>query len=445
MSEPGDADPFVELWRSLAPSGEPDAILAGARLDAGVIRTLSARTDPGPVLWALEESVRVLRGIEEEYADLPDLPTRRLGAAVEAWLINILAVLAGQEGRDLFLHTMSDLGREAAGGEVSFQRVSRSIRRTQNECMRMFLDAQSGRELASGDYIRVVSAVSQVTDEGIAQFMLDYLDERSKMVDSEAMRRREQIERLLTGGPTMTRTLAADIASGFGFDIDHVHTAFVVEHQAQSASTERASLARDVRARLRNATLLLLPESPHRTVFWVTTAQPPDTSDLEPVLTSLRAFTGAVRAMGEPSGGLRGFRTTYAQANDLAAIAAQLPRTAEVMRWSDHALTLTLGFDVGRSARFVRSVLGPLAESTGKAEEQRMTLRSYLSSDKSLVQAAQERNVHRNTIAYRLRRIEELIGRPLRGEVLDLQCALHLVEQFGDEVLRTRPADLSEQ
>ncbi|MCW8379728.1 PucR family transcriptional regulator [Streptomyces justiciae] len=423
-----ETDTFAESWRSLTPSGAPDAILAAATVDSEVVRALSARTGPGPLLWALEESERFLRRIEVAYSDMPDLPSREIKAAVEAWFITSLTMLAGQQGSDTyFVQAMSELGREATGGVVPFKRIIRDIRHTQSECLMTFLHARPDRELDAEEYVRTVTAVSRVTDDGIAQFTLDYLDEHSKLVDSEAMRRRELIERLLSGGST---TPAAEIASGFGFDIEHVHTAFVIDHQAQSASAERASLVRKVRARLGAATLLLHPESPTRTVFWVTGA-----SALAPVLKELRAFSEAVRVMGEPSRGLQGFRTTYAQANDLAVVAAQLPRTAEVMRWSDHALTVTLGFDLERSVRFVRSVLGPLSESTRKAAEQRETLQAYLSSDKSLLHAAEERKVHRNTIAYRLRRIEDLIGRPLRGDVLDLQCALHLVERLGEEVL----------
>lgn len=430
-----DAAAFADRWRSLTPTGTPDRIEAAASLDEVVLRALTSRMGPGPVLWALEEAVHVGRQIEADVSDVPELPTLQIGATVESWLIDIIVMLTDQGDGDLFVRAMSRLGRGAARLEVPFERITRSIRRVQRHWLVRFLEARPAGDLTSENYARIVAAISQVTDDGIGQFVVDYLDERSKLLDSELMRRRELVKELLSGTGTMSRTLAAEIATDFGFDIDQVHTAFVIEHQTHAANTEKRALTRDIRPRLREATTLIHSESHTRTVFWVTTPREPGPAVMDPILALLRRFTGATRAMGEPASGLHGFRRTYFQANDLVSIAPQLPPSGEVMRWSDHALTLTLGSDIERAKWFVHSVLGPLSQPTEKAEEQRVTLQAYLSSGKSLLHAAEERNVHRNTIAYRIQRIERLIDRPLRGEVLDIQCALHLVEQFGDQVL----------
>lgn len=435
MSGSPDPAEFSDLWRSLTPTGAPEVIQAASSLDAVVIRALSSRMGPGPLLWALEETGRAVESVEAEFPDVPELPSREIRETVESWLIDIIAMLSGQDDSDMFISAMSRLGPGAARREVPFERITHSMRRLQNRWLVRFLEARSERDLNSGECARIVAAISQVTDDGIGRFVVDYLDERSKLIDSEAMRRRELVKELLSGAGTRSRALAAEIASDFGFDIEDVHTAFMVEHQPHSASAEKAAISRDVRARLRGATTLIHPESHTRTVFWVTTSKEPGPAVIEPIMMILRRFPGAIRAMGEPASGLQGFRKTYFQANDLVAIAPQLPPSKQVMRWSDHALTLTLGSDVERARWFVRSVLGPLSESTEKAAERRVTLQAYLSSGKSLVHAAEERNVHRNTIVYRIQRIEELIGRPLQGQVLDIQCALHLVERFGGKVL----------
>ncbi|MCW8378644.1 PucR family transcriptional regulator [Streptomyces justiciae] len=435
MTDSPDPAAFSELWRSLTPVGEPDAIQTVSSLDGVVIRALSGRIGSGPLLWALEEAGRALESVEAEFMDIPELPSREIRGTIESWLVDIVALLADQDDGEMFVNAMSRLGPGAARREVPFERIIRSIRRVQSHWLVRFLEAWPEGDLNSEGYARIVAAISQVTDDGIGQFVVDYLDERSKVIDSEAMRRRELVRELLSGAGARSHTLAAEIASDFGFDIDHVHTAFVVEHQPHLAGMEKAIIARDVRARPGDAKVLIHPETHTRTVFWVSTGKEPGPAAIEPILGILHRFTSAIRAMGEPASGLEGFRRTYFQANDLVRVAPQLQSSGQVMRWSDHSLTLTLGSDIERARWFVRSALGPLSEPTDKAAEQRSTLQAYLSSGKSLAHAAEELSVHRNTIVYRIQRIEQLIERPLQGQELGMQCALHLVEQFGAQVL----------
>ena len=44
--------------------------------------------------------------------------------------------------------------------------------------------------------------------------------------------------------------------------------------------------------------------------------------------------------------------------------------------------------------------------------------------------------MHRNTVVYRLKRVEELLGRPLSENDLELRCALLLAESLGTAVLQ---------
>lgn len=59
----------------------------------------------------------------------------------------------------------------------------------------------------------------------------------------------------------------------------------------------------------------------------------------------------------------------------------------------------------------VASVLGPLAERTGRAATLRATLFTYLRADRSWKRSAEELGIHRQTLAYRLRSIEASTGR----------------------------------
>lgn len=67
--------------------------------------------------------------------------------------------------------------------------------------------------------------------------------------------------------------------------------------------------------------------------------------------------------------------------------------------------------------------------------ELRLTLSAYLESGQSLLRAAERRNVHRNTVVYRLKRVEELLDRPLKQNDVEVRCALLLAETLGAGVL----------
>jgi DNA-binding PucR family transcriptional regulator len=56
-----------------------------------------------------------------------------------------------------------------------------------------------------------------------------------------------------------------------------------------------------------------------------------------------------------------------------------------------------------------------------------MTLATYLREMRSRTQAAARLGVHPNTVSYRVRQAEELLGRDLQCDFLDLQVALELL------------------
>ncbi|MEU8683517.1 helix-turn-helix domain-containing protein [Streptomyces sp. NPDC048611] len=99
--------------------------------------------------------------------------------------------------------------------------------------------------------------------------------------------------------------------------------------------------------------------------------------------------------------------------------------------WHTVSLAAVAFPDPERVRWFVQETLGPLAHDGPAAAEHRATLLSYLQSGQSLVRSAKEQHVHRNTIVYRLRRIEELLPVPLADHRLQIHVALHLAAHFG--------------
>jgi DNA-binding PucR family transcriptional regulator len=83
--------------------------------------------------------------------------------------------------------------------------------------------------------------------------------------------------------------------------------------------------------------------------------------------------------------------------------------------------------DGDHAAAFVGSVLGPLAADDGVTFRLAMTLATYLRENRSRTKAGARLGVHPNTVSYRVRQAEELLGRDLRGDFLDLRVALELL------------------
>jgi purine catabolism regulator len=88
--------------------------------------------------------------------------------------------------------------------------------------------------------------------------------------------------------------------------------------------------------------------------------------------------------------------------------------------------------DAPELQQFIAEALGGL-EGQDPRGTLRSTLRAFLESGGSQVDASQKLGIHRNTLAYRLRRIGELIGREITdpGAWLTLHLALSAAEMLA--------------
>jgi DNA-binding PucR family transcriptional regulator len=159
------------------------------------------------------------------------------------------------------------------------------------------------------------------------------------------------------------------------------------------------------------------------------------------VTEALAAVPEVYAAFGDPAPGLDGFRYSHQQARQAQVLAhAADPRTR--LRVTVPALlgpVALLALEPGSATGWVWSVLGELAVDDDAHARMRETLWAYLSSGSSLATAAAELHLHKNTIQYRVRKAEEVRGRPLADGRLDVEVALLACRLLGSTVLR-RPA-----
>jgi hypothetical protein len=130
-------------------------------------------------------------------------------------------------------------------------------------------------------------------------------------------------------------------------------------------------------------------------------------------------------AVGDPARGPDGFRRTHRQALDAYRIARDASEPAVTWHADVALLALTLQ-DPAAAREFVLRELGPLAGPDARSALLRETLAAYFASGLNATAAAAALGVHERTARYRLRTIEQRLGRPLRERRDELAVALRL-------------------
>lgn len=139
-------------------------------------------------------------------------------------------------------------------------------------------------------------------------------------------------------------------------------------------------------------------------------------------------------AIGEPGEGQVGFRDTHRQALHARRVAVMGGReSTRVARFKRLAVPALASIDPSLSSYFVRHQLGRLAGDSDLAARLRGTLETYFEERESAAATGRRLGIHSNTVTYRLRQIEELLGYPPDEQRLELQLALRLIRYVGSE------------
>lgn len=144
-------------------------------------------------------------------------------------------------------------------------------------------------------------------------------------------------------------------------------------------------------------------------------------------------------AMGEPGRDLPGFRRTHRQALRVQALGqAAGDGCAPVMSFGEVGSVALTVSDIDSARAWVADTLGPLAIDDEYHERLRETLRVFLGAGSSYTAAAAALTMHKNSVQYRIRKAEELLGREIADRRLDVEFALTLCRWLGPAVLASR-------
>lgn len=167
---------------------------------------------------------------------------------------------------------------------------------------------------------------------------------------------------------------------------------------------------------------------------WVGTDAPSDPRSLAD-LPALGEAAGLRVAAGRPRHGTGGFRESHHEALAAQRVAAAAVDARPLTSYADVEVVSMLSTDETAMRHLVAVELTGLLARDASTMRLRGTALAFLRSGANARAAADLLGTHRNTVLYRVRRAEELLGRPIDDGRLRLELALTLVETFGDRLL----------
>ena len=116
-----------------------------------------------------------------------------------------------------------------------------------------------------------------------------------------------------------------------------------------------------------------------------------------------------------------------------------------ITRYSNISLRALATANIEQARAFVTCELGALAVGDDTTRRLAATVRTYLDENGSRARTAKRLNIHENTVSYRLRQAEEILGRSVDKRTLELRVALTLAELVDKtpEPNRRAPGDIS--
>jgi DNA-binding PucR family transcriptional regulator len=256
-----------------------------------------------------------------------------------------------------------------------------------------------------------------------------YMYEREHYLSGASAMRAEQVQSILDGSPIDVAATSLRLR----YDLDRTHLAFVVWAEDGGLGSTGGHVLLGAMERQASETAELLGARDHLTV---------PLGGYMAAWTGFRGPLGQIKlpdkppspshsqlhiAFGEPGPGVPGFRRSHEEAL-MARRVHQLRRggPSSCVRFADVSLDALLIQNPREARRFVARQLGELAADTDAAARLRATVAVFLQENASFVHAARRLGVHENTILYRIRRAEKLLGHEVKNCPVELQTALRL-------------------
>lgn len=272
------------------------------------------------------------------------------------------------------------------------------------------------------DYVDLVS--EQVTEE--------YALQRSRWARSAAALRHETVEGLLDGSLTDVDVAA----SRLGYDLRPTHLALVLSASPKSDTEDVVarleSCAQELAVRVTPRRPLLVPDGRTTMWAWLSFEHAPS-GDLFAEADDRKLLGELCVTCGSPQPGLGGFVASHQE----ALHARELMRLSDrgrgrLVRYDEVALVSLLAADLDRARSFVARELGELGNSDDATTRIRATVQVLLEESGRTAVAARRLGVHQNTVSYRVRQAEEILGHSLKQRRFEVETALRLRDLLAE-------------
>lgn len=393
------------------------------------------RLGEGPLAWATELALE----LSEKATELlplggQDRAVEMLRPGSESFVITtLLSVLSGVPEKSGSTRESEQHIIDLVPRRVPLEQVLRGFRAGNEQlaeayisaCRRLVPPDQQAEQLAV-----VFTMLFEFANSFHATLSDFYMTEERRWLASANARRNQMVRSILAGeeipAETASRVLAYDVASS-----SHVGVVFRRRASASGYPTPLSEVAASVLRGFEATAHLVIPID--RTEVWawvsVTGQCAPDASTIPP-------RPDVLVALGKVQAGLEGFRATHAEAQTAARVAT-LDTTAieggQVVDFHNVRLVALLTTESADALSFMHDELGKLGGSGQTLRVLRETLRTYLKCNCRPQDAARTLFVAKNTVIYRVKRAEELLGHGIRTRQLELGIALRLAAVIGPD------------
>jgi hypothetical protein len=311
---------------------------------------------------------------------------------------------------------------------LSFDLLIRAYREGEHAFTRLWLEELHKRARDANELAESLGYISDYLFAYIgamnAPLSIAYTAEHERWIRGGVAMRSEEVRAILAGAQV-------DVTEASGrlrYRLDGRHLGFVIWSDDADVGSgygrrvydEMDRFAAEIAEAAGATSALLLPIGGYY-AGWATVAAELDLSVLPRGRGSMRL------AIGRIGRGVDGFRRSHHEALLAKRVASLTERSsASCVNFSTIALDSLMTSDLEEARRFVEAEIGPLLEDSDASRRLASTLEVFLQEESSFVRAARRLGIHENTVAYRVRRAEELLGRRAAERQLELRAALRL-------------------
>ena len=390
------------------------------RLPDEIAQEALNRLGPGPVSWVARTASDLMRDVSDI---MPITHSAMAPEALEIVLVDMLARLIDHPlerfTRPALLHFL----RTSSEGGTNVAQAMRNLNVIESGLLAVLL-TECERWVPAADLPR---AMRLLTSE-----VLSAHDHLAEMINEAATSQepallRDNLMLSLTSGFLSGRISPDRFSRTTGYRLDRVHigaVAFSRLHEPKKLATQ----VQQTLAGLGCDQTFQVQIAPNMVWAWGSSANAHELLEHPPLTCS-----GSTVAIGLPGRGLSGFLDSHEEARALHRLAslAGWRNLGRALPYGEYGVIAELAAKPERLRRFLEVQLGDLMGGGARQADLRSTVLEYLNVNRSQTEAAQRLRVSKNTVSYRLRRAEEMLGHDLGTDLSSLHTALLAADLVG--------------